>query len=270
MKKILISILTMALAFVSCGDDDNNSPEPTKSALRLTKMVEKRTSALDDNARYTAVVELNYGDNGYVSKIVSSYKSKTGGANGEVFFTYNDQKQLVKKEEFNYSKQKKKNVLSETTVYTYDDKGLLISAAVSYPNEKRVRRSTYEYNNQNFMVKERYGDGSVKFVKVYEYDVNGKLVKKYKEGSGGYYTYSFDNTKNPITLVYPKEYRLIEPEIWSDNNIIESKEENPAYDNYKSVYTYSYNAEGYPVQRVEKMYEGTTLRETSTIELFYE
>lgn len=255
------SVLAMSLLFVSCGDDDEKKENPTVQKL-------SKRESVDGKDTQTAV--LTYGDNGYVSKMEFELREvdtdgKVTVSKGETYFYYNTKKQLIKEESFDVEKGTKK--LDYKSTYVYNDEGLITSEVYTdmRPNSdgvvsENIRTTTYEYNTKGLLVKETKDV----YVTIYEYNTAGKLVKKYKEGGTEVTTFSFDDKKSPFTGALPLAYMRISPNETGENNLLMSE-----YGSYKSIYEYTYDANGYPVSSIEKEYEKDVLQKTSTVKFTY-
>ncbi|MBS9768729.1 MAG: hypothetical protein KGV44_14495 [Flavobacteriaceae bacterium] len=258
MKKNLILFFAMAIAFASCGGDDNDTPNPNpNNKLKLKKVVTTYipTGKYSDKEETTTSTE--YGANGYISKLtyIANYAGKI--ENGERVYTYNDKNQLIKREDFRY------NEKDSEIIYYYNKKGLISNSIETgrFGNEE----NQYIYNEKNQLIKKISKHKNYKETTTYyEYDENGKLSQT-KQGND-ITTFTFDDNKNPFSIVFPKEYNLTAPDELFDNNVLTSNDEWR-----KSIYMYNYNKEGFPSQATRTRYSSSnTLNDTQTTEFFYE
>ncbi len=262
-RKILIPIFTMAIGFTSCGSGDDPMPTPTpEKKLRLTKVITTiKYKEQNGEKEKKRTLKIFYGTNGFVGK-----STLEGNDDNQVLFTYNDKNQLIKSTE---TYEKKGKEVTETTTYTYNPKGLLITV-LEDTDSKKPHKTIYEYNDKNLMVK-RIHDADTKnqTVDTYEYDTNGQL-KKRRYSSGEDETvivYTFDTKKNPFSLLLPKEFRLTNPKIWGDHNyLIETDNEY-----YTNTSTYTYNDDGYPTKVIKEEHnDKDEVKYTEIIQYFYE
>ncbi len=246
-RKLLIPILVI-LTFTSCGSDDDNVTPPKKVPSKLVKI-----TILDENLKEKETpIEITYGKNGYASRITGLVEGES-----EAFYTYNDKNQLVAFK--NTFKENGKVYFSETYSYAYSEKGLLISELLK--GKERSEKTVYEYNEKNLMVKKIGNfDSEFKTISTYEYDKNGNVTIEH----GAYdskTTYTFDDKKNPWSLVFPKESLMFK----SKNNKLS---EQSKYD--KTIHSYTYNNDNYPVKVVSKYYNRGKLESTEIRKFFYE
>ncbi len=254
----------MAMGFASCGGDENGDPKlptPNKDGMRLTKFIVTDISAGENPDKEVDTFTLEYGANGYISKLTDVWEEGSNGkysGKTETFFTYNDKNQLTKQEEFEYGKDSTKKEYETTIIYKYNEKGLIISDTEF---DKSTYKTNYEYNEKNQLVKEIQPTTTF----TYEYDTNGKLSTR-KRGDYETSTFTFDDNKNPFSAQFPKEYTLINPVYFASSNILTRN------DNHrKSIYIYDYNENGYPTKATEKVYSSDNkLERTITTEFFYE
>lgn len=262
MRKKLLFILMLPALFIACSDDDN----PQNPNLpKLSKWV----TTNDKNAE-ESIIKFTYGSNGYLKKILETLievddDGKILTSKFEKNYFYNSKEQLVKIKSFDYKGDVQ--VQSDSTIYIYDSKGFITSSiernfstSSDGTVHKSIETTNFQYNN-GLMVKKINNDDTY----IYEYNADGKIEKEYNERSSHIYTtYSFDTKNSPFANMLPKEILLINPDIASKNNLLVEEEENPAYDNYKTVYEYTYNDKQYPTTARENQYEGSTLKRTKT------
>ncbi len=71
MKKNLILFFAVAMGFASCGGDDNQTPNPKKEGVRLTKII--TTEVSNNEKKEVDTITLEYGENGYVNTMNNNY-----------------------------------------------------------------------------------------------------------------------------------------------------------------------------------------------------
>jgi len=236
MKKF-ISILSIAF-LLSCSSDESSetqqqpTPTPTPQEIRLVKVVETRYS---DNT--TNTIDFVYSGN------TLSYLEETR-SNGNVYRTkyiYENEK-LVKLNHF------VNGSISSPSLFYYI--GNLITNYNIYEDGINVGHS-YEYNTSGYLIKDtHFEDGVIQSVSNFTLDNNGNVLTATNSSFSSQNHYQYDNKKNPYARAYPEAFLKSLGTYYSANNVTsESINNDPAF----IVYEFSYNSDGYPTERIEKM-----------------
>ncbi|MCC9064154.1 hypothetical protein [Flavobacterium piscisymbiosum] len=250
MKKLLYLFAASLLVFTSCSNDDNNSSDPASSIL-VKKITEYENSLPVSR-------DVLYNGN----KIVSI--TETDGS--QTKFTYNGN-QIVKIEEFD------EDGLSEGPIeYGYTN-GLMTSYVKKY-DDLYNHKTKYIHNNdgtvsyEQFKVNISTGDEE-------KYGQTGKLT--FKDGNlikaersydqfGSVEIYEYDTQNNPFKNV--AGYNLLLDEEPTTNNVIKRTETSGSGNNvytYETIYSYKYDANNYPTERVAAFPNGSSTTTETTL-----
>lgn len=144
----------------------------------------------------------------------------------------------------------KKKIINPPTenvnaIYNYDDANLIITLSRECNGLKRIHYFTYN-DAQQLITEKEIQDGITLIEKKYKYDKNGNLYNK-KDFIAREYDYykTYDDKKNPFSLIYPDAYLKVYK--ISKNNIISCNINGKSY-----TYEYEYNSSNYPVKIIEK------------------
>jgi len=233
MKKLLVVCLAFAFVVISCKKSKDDAAEPAHINL-LTKRTDN--DGLIFNFTYDA--------NNRMATWVRNSNAYNGPQN--ISFTYNANGTLA---QFFDSQSSRK------TKYTYNaDASVSTQKTYSVSGATETLNDTYTYTYAPAAVTENYVQASTGngFRQEYKYDTNGNLteVKSYNTTPAnpagtysGVVTYSgYDakpsyNSSTPAAFLFPTSIK---------NNV-----GNIVYPFGTGIYTYEYNADGYPIKKSE-------------------
>ena len=251
MKKLLYLFTASLLAFTSCSKDDNDSSDPASSIL-----VKKITMVASDGDSSTE----NYLYNG--NKIVSMTE-----ADGSVTkYTYTGDL-ITKIEELDVT-----GTLNLTTNYNYVS-GRLDNSIRKHSAESYYYKTIYIYNADGTVSYDNFRGVASTGVEQ-EYGATGKFT--FKEGNvvklevsyygnDRSYVYEYDTKNNPFKNV--TGLSLLLDDDTAVNNIVKKTAISGSGANITTIittYSYKYNANNYPTEKVETFSNGnSTFTETT-------
>lgn len=254
MKKLLYLFTASLLVFTSCSKDDNNSSDSTSSIL--PKKVTTVYSEGDSD-----VQNIIYNGN----KIVSVTEKDGSVAK------YNYTGDLITRvEEID-----KDGKLNHTTEYSYVNGKLDTSVEKSTnPNEIYYYKTKYVYNVDGTISYDNFRSPISTGIDQ-EYGATGKYTFKdgnllklevYFYGNEYLYIYEYDTKNNPSKNVLGFNL-LLEDEDSSVNNVVKKTSTLGSGVNIRTnttTYTYKYDANNYPTERVKSYQSGTSISSGTT------
>lgn len=188
MKKWMAFFLAMvmALSLWACGKDDGSkgtapTEGPKVQAMLFTEMVmtEKNSEGGKDAMKGLVEYDENY-------NIIGTKTYLNGKLNYEVTYDHDMDRPLSQKS-YNQDGQ-----LSDTTEYTYDEKGNCLERTTTYYGEATLTSktvSTYDADGNKLTMK-AYENGTLNYEVRYTYNADGKLAKEVhiEDGVEAYWT----------------------------------------------------------------------------------
>lgn len=244
-SKFLSLFVVAALTLTSCGNDDDDNPQPgtgVEAACKLTNIMYGDSEGDESNN----VVE--YNAKGLISKVTYSYSDGEEEIEGYTTFTYDSNDRLVKEEEFEngelyeyrvytysngvLSKREEfdaENVSDGVETFKYDASKRIIEITESYDGE--TYKTTFTYNSQgNISKSEGFYEGELEYTDIYS---------------------GYDNKNTPFSAVKG----FIEPWMGSSKNnpgkITTTFEMDGEEYSYEVDYSYTYNDKGFPTRVIE-------------------
>lgn len=251
MKKLLYLFAASLLVFTSCSKDDNNSSDSASSIL-----VKKRI-----NVGYNGLSSSeNIVYNG--NKIVSITEQ-----DGSVFkYTYTGEL-ITKTEEIDA-----KGVVDYTTEYTYTN-GKLTTSINKNTGSEFYYKVKYTHNADGTVSYDQFR-GTVATGVEEEYGATGKytfkdgnLVKLEVSNYGDekFYVYEYDTKNSPFKNV--TGLSLLLDDETAVNNVVKETRTSGSGDNihtYITTYSYTYDANNYPTERIESYLSGDSVTTYTT------
>lgn len=246
MKKLLYLFVASLLAFTSCSKDDNNSSDPASSIL-----VKKRIYVGNDGVSTSE--DIIYNGN----KIVS-----ITGQDGSVFkYTYTGE--LITKTEESDTK----GVVDYTTEYSYAS-GKLVASIEKNKDTKFYYKTKYTYNADGTVSYEQFRV-TVATGAEEEYGATGKYTFKggnltklevFYYGSEMLHVYEYDTKNNPFKNVIGISL-LLDDETAVNNVVKETFTSGSGANIHTNIttYTYKYNANNYPTEKVASYLSGDSV-----------
>ncbi|MGE0019933.1 MAG: hypothetical protein AB7S72_09720 [Draconibacterium sp.] len=169
MKKIILLVgAVLMLLCISCKKDEN---EPEKVLLRTKKWYASKEESIP---RITYKFEYDSDDRLFR---INSYHKETNDMFGYCIYRYNTEGNLEESRDYSYANDVLGWVLSDSTIYKYENR-LLIFSQTHYPPPISYAVSYhYEYEGSSLKKESRFDNNELLYIILYDYS-NGLCTKE--------------------------------------------------------------------------------------------
>lgn len=246
--KTIIAIIIASLFSISCSNDDNSTPEPSKPTYLLTK-----TNSGSSNTNYT------YDDD---DKLIVLEQINPASSNYKTAFFYNSNGRL--EETFDSSSGGPFPSYRKTkTTNVYDAQNRLIERkffenSYDFPSAFNYTKSElFEYNTNSIIQKTVLNGNSLPSYRgVFDFNTAGNLVKytSYSQIDANnpnglidtWIVYDYDD-KISLEITLPAERAF---PFFNKNNIVKMTQTNTSGEVTITNINYEYNPDGYPIKQI--------------------
>ena len=186
MKRIIATVLAtmMLLCLVSCGESEKSDDATSSKSLEISSEETPSEYTPSNTASEEKPAEQN--------AVVRYFKYAPGGKLQTTYDVDYSVEGTITVNAFD-----KHNYKTGSTVYDYDENGLVVYCSERDKDGNELHYTTYEFNNLGKVDTEYYyEEDTVRKTAKYEYDNNGSLIKKRVETVGDKEVYTWDYVRD--------------------------------------------------------------------------